>query len=368
MKQVLKYTSYIALVALAGFLIWRFWFMIAWVLVAAIISFLGKPLVSFFDHLHIRKLSLPHSVAALLALLAIVLMFLAIIAIFVPLIIEQAQTISKIDISLLAQNLKGPLHWLEIKLQGFGLIPSGMNIQDYIVNNAKSVVNLGFFATFIKGFLSAAGNIFIGLFSILFISFFFLKDEALFEEALLLLVPEKHLESTHKVLVESKNLLRRYFGGIVIELMCMMTIITVSLWILGVKNALLIGFFGCVMNIIPYLGPVIGTAVGLVLGMTASLATGAYSELFPIFLKLLGVFLGANFIDSHFLVPFIYSSSVKAHPLEIFLIIIIGGSLAGIVGMLLAVPTYTVLRVIGREFFQQNRLIKKLTEKIDQDS
>jgi predicted PurR-regulated permease PerM len=99
--------------------------------------------------------------------------------------------------------------------------------------------------------------------------------------------------------------------------------------------------------------------------MTTTLATGSYSGLFPEFLKLLGVFLGANFIDNNFLVPMIYSSSVKAHPLEIFFIIIMGGSLAGILGMLLAVPVYTVLRVIGKEFFQQYRIIKKLTEKID---
>jgi predicted PurR-regulated permease PerM len=368
MKQVLKYTGYIALVALTAFLIWRFWFMIAWVMVAAIISFLGKPLVNFFDRLHIRKLALPHPLAALLALLSIVLMFLALIAVFVPLIFDQAQTISQIDVNLLAQNLRGPLHWLEVNLQGLGIIPSGVPIQDYIVNNAKSVVNLGNVTTFIRDVFSAAGSIFIGLFSILFISFFFLKDEALFEETLLLLVPEKYLESTHKVLVESRNLLRRYFGGIIIELLCVMTIISVFLWIFGIKNALLIGFFGGIMNIIPYLGPVIGTTIGITLGMTASLASGSYSDLLPIFLKLLGVFLGANFIDNNFLVPFIYSSSVKAHPLEIFFIIIIGGSLAGIVGMLLAVPTYTVLRVIGREFFHQNRIIKKLTEKIDQDS
>jgi predicted PurR-regulated permease PerM len=61
----------------------------------------------------------------------------------------------------------------------------------------------------------------------------------------------------------------------------------------------------------------------------------------------------------------IYSNSVKAHPLEIFFVIIMGGSLAGIVGMLLAIPVYTVLRVIAREFLQQFRLVQKLTKKIE---
>ncbi len=341
--------------------------MIAWVLVAAVISFLGQPLVRFFDRLHIKKWTIPHALSTLLALLVIVLIFLSFLAIFVPMILEQAQTISRIDVNLLAQNLHDPLHWLEDKMQGLGVIPDGQTIQDFIVEKAKSVVNLGSVGSMIGGFFSAAGSIFVGLFSILFIAFFFLKDEGLFESSLLLLIPEKHHSATRKVIVESKNLLMRYFSGVLLEVLGVMSIITIFLWIFGVKNALLIGFFGGIMNIIPYLGPVIGTSIGIILGMTSTLASGSYPDLIPEFLKLLGVFVGANFIDNNFLVPMIYSSSVKAHPLEIFFIIIMGGSLAGILGMLLAVPVYTVMRVIAKEFFQQYRIVKKLTEKIDKD-
>ena len=143
-----------------------------------------------------------------------------------------------------------------------------------------------------------------------------------------------------------------------------MGIIPVGLWLLGVENALLIGFFAGIMNIIPYLGPVIGAVIGITLGVTTTLATGEYNELVPIIFKLCGVIFSAHLIDSNILVPVIYSRSVKAHPLEIFFVIIIGGSLAGIAGMLLAIPVYTVLRVIAREFFQQFRLVKKLTRKI----
>lgn len=367
MKQVLKYVGYFALIVLIGFLIWRFWFMIAWVLIAAVVSFMGQPLIRFFDKLHIKKWAIPHTLSTLLALLAIILIFMSLVAIFIPLILEQAQTILKIDVNLLAENLQDPLSWLEAKLQGLGVIPESQTIQDFIVTKAKLLVNLGNVGSMISNFFSAAGSIFVGLFSIIFIAFFFLKDELLFENSLLLLIPEKHHSATRKVIAESKNLLMRYFNGVVLEVLGVMSIITIFLWIFGVKNALLIGFFGGLMNLIPYLGPIIGTTIGITLGLTATMATGSYSDLFPVFLKLLGVFLGANFIDNNFLVPMIYSSSVKAHPLEIFFIIIIGGSLAGILGMLLAVPVYTVLRVIGKEFFQQYRIVQKLTEKIDSD-
>lgn len=365
MKQVLKYVGYLAVIALTVYLIWRFWFLIAWILVAAVLSFLGHPIVRFLDKLHIKKWKIPHPLSTLLALIAIVLVGLGFLAIFIPLILEQAQTISKIDVNQLAANLQDPLHWLQDQLQGFGVIPENETIQDFIVDKAKSLVNLTNVGSVITGFFSAAGNIFVGLFSILFISFFFLKDEGLFESSLLVLIPEKNHSATLKVIDKSKNLLRRYFTGVLLEILGVMSIITIFLWIFGVRNALLIGFFGGIMNLIPYLGPVIGSSLGITLGLTATLASGNYGDFFPVLIKLICVFIGANFIDNNFLVPLIYSSSVKAHPLEIFCVIIMGGSLAGILGMLLAVPVYTVLRVIAREFFQQYRIIQKLTDKID---
>ena len=181
------------------------------------------------------------------------------------------------------------------------------------------------------------------------------------EEILLLVVPEKHHKATLQVVADSKNLLMRYFVGIMGEILGVMGLITLGLYLFGIKNALLIGFFGAIMNIIPYLGPVIGTLIGVTLGITATLAGGAFDQLLPIVLKILGVFLVANFIDNNILIPVIYSKSVKSHPLEIYFVIIIGGSLAGLPGMILAVPVYTVLRVIAKEFFQNFRIVKKLT-------
>jgi predicted PurR-regulated permease PerM len=365
MKLVLKYAGYILFLTAALFLIWKFWFMIVWVLIAAVISFIGHPLVKFLDSLHVKKWRMPHSLSATLSLVLIVLVAFGLLAVFVPLIVKQAETISKIDVDKLAENLQGPLHWIDHSLHSFGVIPEGQTMQDYVIIRAKSVVNLGNVTSLINSFFGVAGTVIVGLFSVLFIAFFFLKDENMFEDGLLLFIPEKHHQATRKVIRDSKNLLVRYFIGVMLEVICVMLIITIGLWIFGVENALLIGFFGGMMNIIPYLGPIIGTLIGIVLGVSATLSVGIYNELLPVFFKIGGVFLGANFIDNNILVPFIYSKSVKSHPLEIFFVIIIGGSLAGLPGMLLAIPVYTILRVIGREFFQQFRVVKKLTKSID---
>jgi len=366
MKQVLRYAGYIALLALAVFLFYRFYFIGAWILVAAVVSFVGQPIAQFFEKVNIKGIKIPRVVASILALLVIILVFFGFLSIFVPLIVNQASTIAEIDMDKLTESLEGPLHWINEKLRAFGVIPDGVPLQKYIIGQAKSIVGLGSVGSVLANIISMAGNIFIGIFSIFFISFFFIKDENMFEDDILLVVPKKHHKATHVVIEDSKELLKRYFVGMIAEVFSVMLLIAIGLWILGVKNALLIGFFGGLFNIIPYLGPIIGSAIGMLLGITTALADGGYNELMPVFFKLLGVFVAVQLIDNNILVPFIYAKSVKSHPLEIFLVIIMGGSLAGFVGMLLAVPVYTVLRVIAREFFQQFRVVQKITETMDQ--
>ena len=152
MKQVLKYFGYILILLIICFLIWRFYYIIVWILIAAVLSFTGQPLVRFFDKCHIKKFRIPHSVSAVLSLVVIVLLFLGILAIFVPLIINQAETISKIDVNRLAQNLQGPLQWIDGKLHQFRAIPEGQTIQDFIVTKVKSIVNLGSVGSFPEQF------------------------------------------------------------------------------------------------------------------------------------------------------------------------------------------------------------------------
>lgn len=367
MKQVLKYTGYIFAILLLGYFVYRFYYLIIWVLVAAMISFTGQPLVRFFDRLHIRKLKMPRAGSALLALLVIILIAAGLLSVFVPLIIKQAETISSIDVNLLNRNLQGPLQWLDLKLHGLGAIPDGQTIQDFALAKIKTVVNIGSVGAMIGKFISAAGSVLVGFFSILFISFFFLKDENLFQNILFVFIPEKHHEATRNVVNDSRDLLIRYYLGVILEVLGVMVLITLGLKIFGIKNALLIGFIAGVMNIIPYLGPIIGGVIAVTLGIISTLALGSYSNLLPDVIKILGVLLVVNFIDNNILVPVIYSRSVKSHPLEIFLVIIIGGGLAGLVGMLFAVPVYTLLRVIAKEFFNQFRVVKKLTDHIDQE-
>ncbi|HOO98607.1 MAG TPA: AI-2E family transporter [Bacteroidales bacterium] len=366
MKKVLTYTGYILLILLVGYMLYRFNYILIWIIIAAMLSFIGQPVVHLLDRIRIRKLRMPRPLSALLALFVIVIVLAGLFAVFVPLIIKQAQNISSIDINLLNQNLQGPLLWLDKTLNSVGAIPEGITVEEFLLEKIKTVVNISSVGNAIGNLISAAGNIFIGLFSILFISFFFLKDDTLFQEGLLLFIPPKHHEATLKVVSESKSLLIRYYLGVLLEVLAVTTLITLGLKIFGIRNALLIGFFAGIMNIIPYIGPIIGGLIGISLGVISMLTTGAYGDLLPAVLKIAGTLIAVNMIDNNILVPVIYSRSVKSHPLEIFLVIIIGGGLAGLVGMLFAVPVYTLLRVIAKEFFNNFRVVRKLTDQIDQ--
>jgi len=366
MRQILKYTGYILILLVIGFLIYKFYYMIGWLLIAAVISFVGEPLVRYFDRVHIKNIHIPHWLSTLLSLLIILIFLLGLLSVLVPLIINQANAISKIDLSQVGEEFQGPIQWLDSQLRASGTLQEGQSLNEYLSERVRSIINLESIGTFMKGFISAAGNIFLGLFAIMFISFFFLKDENMFEDGVLLIVPEKYESGTRKVIADSKVLLKRYFIGILLELIAVISLISLGLWILGIKNALLIGFFAGIMNIIPYLGPILGAVIGLSLGITGTLAGGDVSDLVPVIIKLMSVFFVVQFIDNNILVPMIYSKSVKSHPLEIFLVIIMGGGLAGFPGMLLAVPTYTVLRVIAKEFFQEFRVVQKITEKMEE--
>nr|MDA3779949.1 AI-2E family transporter [Bacteroidales bacterium] len=202
--------------------------------------------------------------------------------------------------------------------------------------------------------------------SISFITFFFLKDDTLFYNGILVLIPDKFLEKTKHILSSIKKLLTRYFIGIIIQISGVIILISIGLTIVGFSfsDALVIGLFVGIMNVIPYIGPIIGVIMGVFLGVAINIDMAFYAELLPMIFYMLIVFASTQVVDVLLFQPVIFSNSVKAHPLEIFLVIMMAAGMAGIPGMVLAIPIYTILRIIAKEFFFNFKIVKKLTEKI----
>jgi predicted PurR-regulated permease PerM len=362
MNRTVRTILSIALVVLALLFVWYFSNIVFYILAAGVISVIGRPMVDFLDEFKLGKFRIPHFVSTLITLFLMVLIFASIFGLFVPLIARQAKVISSIDAQALARAFSEPIASLDYMLHELSVLQPGTGIQDAVVGWLHSMVSVATFGDVFNSLIAFTGSFFMAVGSILFISFFFLKDERLLYDSFLLLIPEKYNPAAIRIIAQTKRLLTRYFLGLCMEVAAMVTLLTLGLTIFGVQNALLLGFIGGLMNIIPYLGPLIGGMIGIVIGIIGSLSMGAYTAILPLSLTIAAVFAGANLIDNLLLQPVIYSSSVKAHPIEIFLVIIIAGTLFGIVGMILAVPAYTVLRVILREFFSEMRLVKKLTE------
>ncbi len=361
-----KYRLGIAILGLlfAAFMVWYFSNIVVYLVVSAVISMIGHPLVRKFDKIKLWRFKFPHALSAVLTLLILLSTFIGFIWFVVPMIVSQAQVISSIPVSDVMDHFSATLLSIKESLIQFNIMNADETIESAIETQLNSMIDLATFSSLFTSLISTTGSFMMGTFSILFISFFFLHDEHMFENMLVLIVPEKYTSEVHSIFEKTKTLLSRYFVGLLIEILSMMTLITIALTILGIKNALIIGFLGGLMNIIPYLGPLIGASIGVSFGLASTLSLGLYDQIGFYTLSILGSFAAANMIDNFLLQPLIYSNSVKARPIEIFIVIIMAGSFAGIPGMILAIPAYTVIRIIAKEFLKKSRLVNKLTEKI----
>jgi predicted PurR-regulated permease PerM len=196
-----------------------------------------------------------------------------------------------------------------------------------------------------------------------------MKEESLFIDGVVILFPAQYESGIRHAWNSSTKLLMRYFIGVFFDMICVMAVLTAGLkFVAGLdfSTAILLGFIAGILNVIPYVGPLIAALISIVVTV-ANIGAGGipvdtgYSV---IFFKVVGVFIAMKILDDTLFQPYIFANSIRAHPLEIFLLILIAGSFAGIVGMLIAIPTYTIFRVFAKEFLNRFRVVQKLTEKI----
>jgi len=354
----------ILFVAAIGFLLWYFSSIVSYFLIAIVVSIIGAPVVRLLNRIRIWKFNLPHVVSVLLTMLMLLAIFIGFFSFFIPLVITEANMISQIDLSQFTFHYHKDIAWLESWLIQLGVINERVTLLGVIQQIAMKFLSLNMFSMVLGDFLSFTGSFFFGLFSILFISFFFLMDPEMVKRIILTIVPDKYRDQTIHVMEKSKTLLSRYFIGLILDVFAMIISYSIGLSILGIEGALVIAFFAGIINIIPYLGPLIGTGMGVVLGVTSMASMGEFGMIGHTALLIILVFLIVIIIDNVVYQPLIYGKSVRAHPIEIFIVIIAAGSVGGIIGMIIAVPTYTLLRIIAQEFLSQFKLVRSLTDKL----
>jgi predicted PurR-regulated permease PerM len=223
---------------------------------------------------------------------------------------------------------------------------------------------MNFIPTFFNGILSTISSIGIGVASVLFITFFFLKDKVTFLVGAKRIIPDNHEFETLNSISKINELLTRYFIGLIFQLMIVFILYYVVLLIFGVENALIIAFICAVLNIIPYVGPLISSVLAASLAMIGGIGGDFQTEILPTALYVLIGFYIVQLIDNNISQPLIFSNSTKSHPLEIFLVILIAGFISGILGMIVAVPLYTIIKVVAKEFFPDYKIVQVLTRKL----
>lgn len=366
MNAKLKYIiGFVGLLILV-FGVWYFRSIIAYVLIAAAISILGQPIVKLLESFRFRQRVMPRGLSASLALLILWFILIAFFRIFIPLIISEANELSSINVNALYVSLQGPFSELHELLQKLGYFQEENSFKQFITNKIVSVLDVNYFSQFFSSLTSILGNLLIAFFAVSFISFFFLKDSSLFSTGVLMFVPDDYMDEVTHVMSSVRNLLTRYLGGILIEVILVMLLVTFGLWLVGIgfQHALICGLVSGILNVIPYVGPWIGASFSIIIGIATNIDLPFQSELLPLIGLMVLVFIIVQVIDNVLFQPLIYSSSVNAHPLEIFLVIMMAGSMAGVGGMVLAIPSYTVMRVIAKEFLSGFKVVQNLTRNI----
>lgn len=367
MNSILRYILIGLGILLAVVTIWYFINIVAYILIAAVLALIGRPIVENLGKLHIGKFHIPKALRALMTLLLIWLIISVFFRIFIPLIASEVNNLSTLNPQQLLNSLKEPTLRLEALIDKYSIgSEEPFSIENFLTDKAISIFNLSFFSNILSSFAGILGNVFIAIFSISFITFFFLRDEKLFAEGILTLVPDKHEEAFRHAMASTRSLLMRYFIGILGQITGIFTLLTVGLTIVGVgfTHSILIALIAALFNVIPYVGPIIGGAIGILLGVATHIELDFYTQLLPMVGWMLLVFVLVQLTDNLLFQPLIFSNSVNAHPLEIFILLLVAGSLAGIAGMILAIPSYTVIRVFAKEFFNNFKVVKKLTKNI----
>ena len=344
--------------------VWYFRNIVVYILISGVLSIMGRPLVDLFCRIRFRKWTFPRSLSAFITLMIIWGIIILFFYIFIPLVTTQLNYFSTIDSEKIVQLVEAPISKIEQLFRALNKdISSQISIQDYIGEKIAGVLNINMVQNFLSSIFGILGNMMVAVFSISFITFFFLKDQKLFFESILMWVPDRYTENFTRALHSIQKLLTRYFIGIIIQSTCIMILITIGMTIVGIefKQALVMGVILGILNVIPYVGPWLGLFIALIMGVASHINMDFENVVIPLVTYMIIVEVITHLIDNVVFQPVIFSSSVKAHPLEIFIVVLASGFAAGIPGMILGIPTYTVVRVFAREFFYNFKAVQKIT-------
>ena len=373
--RLARYIIWAAVTAIVVTFCWYFRSVLVYIILAAVVSLLGRPVMKGIGHIRFKGKNIPDWLSAILTLLLILAVFLGIVTQIIPVFSSIISNVSG-NLQSASFNATEITVWLDrVNIWLIDKIPAlgqGFKVQEAIVEWIKQAFDISSVTSVVGSVASALGSFGIGLFSVMFIGFFFIKDETLFRRIIGALVPDKVENSAISAIGDIEHLLSRYFVGLLTEILGVAIINFLGLWIIarvGFYPAVGIAFMTGLLNVIPYVGPWIGGAIGTVLGLvlkySSTAALGVHPDFLMVTITLVAIFAFTQLVDNFLFQPLIYSTSIKSSPLEIFIVLLMAGHIGGILGMLVAIPAYTVVRVIATRFFSGLKPIRRLMAATD---
>jgi predicted PurR-regulated permease PerM len=351
------------------------WFLrkiLIYIVIAFVVSLIGQPIKRLLKKITIKGRSAPDALLTLLSLAIVFSALLFVVRQVIPItagIVRDASIMNAAESISQRSILETVNEWI---ISIFPNLGQDFDATEIIMEKLSSVFNVSSIGGFLGSFASALVSIFIGAFATVFISFFFIKDETLFRRIVRALVPDEIEERVDRTIHDIEQLLSRYFVGIIIEVFGVMLLDFLGLWLIvrvGVNSAIGIAFIAGILNVIPYVGPFIGEVLGVVLCVILKYGAGVGLNvniwLFAVIV--FAVMLATQLVDSMIYQPLIYSTSIKAHPLEIFIVLLFAGGIGGAIGLLVAIPSYTVVRVIASRFFYSFKPVRRLIPDIKEE-
>jgi predicted PurR-regulated permease PerM len=319
---------------LALMLVYRFATLVGYVLIALVFSYLFDPVVNRMQVAGFKRTN-----AVILVVASFILLIVWASTSIAPTIGNQVVTLAQ-QINL--EAIQRIAVQVEKEIILFVPFVTEGQIKDVITRFVETLFDFGDFQETITNLFGIFANIFAAALIIPFATFFFLKDGSKLRRQILEIVPNKYFETTLTIINKIETRLILYFKGVLIQCTLVAIISWILLSIAGLNNALTVGVSVGLANTIPYFGPILGYFLSIII---AVFETGDFS-LVPYCILAIMI---AQIVDNVILQPLIFSKSADLHPLYILFIILIGAELAGIIGMLLAIPIATIIKITVTE-------------------
>ncbi len=330
LERVIKFTIGIAALVVLGWILLKLGNLVLFLILALILSYILDPVVNW-----LQRNRIPRTLAITLTLSAVILIFVYASTTVIPKVAEQmVQLAGQLDI----QNIEMIANRVETRLSDdYEFIPPGF-LSDNLSQILNSLFDFDQFSTFFGSVVGVFTDIFSAILVVPFVAFFFLKDGSKIRRDLLRLIPNKYFETSLTLIDKIEKRLGLYFRSVLMQSFLVALSSWSTLSIAGLENSLSVGIAVGLANTIPYFGPIIGYILSVIISI---IETGDFSL---VLVCLLAIFI-VQMLDNIVFQPLLFSRSADMHPVAILFIILVGAETAGILGMLIAIPLATIIRI-----------------------